>query len=46
VLPADLSLASSGGALHYRLGFAAIKRFPWLWAISKAFLVLAVKHGN
>jgi SAM-dependent methyltransferase len=46
VLPADLSLASQGSALHYRLGVAAIRRFPALWAVSKAFLVIAVKtHG-
>lgn len=45
VLPADLSLAAGGQALHYRLGVAAIKRFHWLWAVSKAFLVIAVKDG-
>jgi SAM-dependent methyltransferase len=45
VLPADLSLASNGQALHYKLGVAAIRRLPWLWAVSKAFLVVAVKHG-
>jgi SAM-dependent methyltransferase len=45
VLPADLSLAAGGAALHYRIGFEAIKRFPALWAISKAFLVIAVKRG-
>ncbi len=45
VLPADLALTASGAALHYRLGVALIERFPALWAISKAFLVIAVKHG-
>ena len=45
VLPADVSLADGGSALHYKLGIAAIQRFPALWAISKAFLVVAVKHG-
>jgi 2-polyprenyl-3-methyl-5-hydroxy-6-metoxy-1,4-benzoquinol methylase len=45
VLPADVSLAAKGGPLHYRLGIAAIRRAPWLWAISKAFLVIAVKNG-
>jgi SAM-dependent methyltransferase len=45
VLPADLSLAAGGRALHYKLGVAAIRRFPALWAISKAFLVVAQKHG-
>jgi 2-polyprenyl-3-methyl-5-hydroxy-6-metoxy-1,4-benzoquinol methylase len=43
VLPADLALTASGAALHYKLGAAAIQRFPLLWAISKAFLVIAVK---
>jgi SAM-dependent methyltransferase len=45
VLPANLSLADHGGALHYKLGVAAIRRLPALWAISKAFLVVAQKHG-
>ena len=45
VLPANLSLAANGQALHYKLGVAAIRRFPALWAISKAFLVMAVKRG-
>lgn len=45
VLPADISLAANGNALYYRLGVAAIKRFEWLWAISKAFLVIAVKNA-
>lgn len=46
VLPADVSLAANGQALHYRLGVAAIRRAPWLWAISKAFLVIAVKNDG
>ena len=45
VLPADVTLAANGGALHYRLGVAAIRRVPALWAISKAFLVIAVKNS-
>jgi len=44
VLPADVSLATLGRSFHYRLGVAAIRRFPWLWAISKVFLVIAVKQ--
>jgi 2-polyprenyl-3-methyl-5-hydroxy-6-metoxy-1,4-benzoquinol methylase len=44
VLPADVSLAMAGRSWHYRLGVAALRRFPWLWAISKAFLVVAVKR--
>jgi 2-polyprenyl-3-methyl-5-hydroxy-6-metoxy-1,4-benzoquinol methylase len=43
VLPADPSGTMGGTALHYRLGMAAIRRFPLLWTISKAFLVVAVK---
>lgn len=44
VLPADPSGTMGGTALHYRLGMAAIRRFPLLWSISKAFLVVAVKR--
>ena len=42
-LPADISLATCGSAWHYRLGVAAIRRCPWLWAISKALLVVLKK---
>ncbi len=44
VLPADVSLATLGRSLHYRLGVAAIRRWPWLWAVSKTFLVVGVKQ--
>ncbi len=43
VVPGDLSLTVEGPALHYRLGAALLKRLPWLWRISKGFLVVAVK---
>jgi 2-polyprenyl-3-methyl-5-hydroxy-6-metoxy-1,4-benzoquinol methylase len=43
VLPADLALTTTGNAWHYRLGVAALRRWPCLWAISKAFLVVAKK---
>jgi SAM-dependent methyltransferase len=43
VLPADLTDTVAGAPLHYRVGAAAIRRFPALWAISKAFLVVAMK---
>ena len=43
VLPADLSITVRGNAWHYRWGAAAIRRFPCLWAISKALLVIARK---
>jgi SAM-dependent methyltransferase len=45
VFPADLALTMAGNAWHYRLGLAAIRRLPALWAISKAFLIVAVKHA-
>ncbi|MBW0114999.1 class I SAM-dependent methyltransferase [Pseudonocardia abyssalis] len=44
-LPADLSLAEGGGSPVYRLGVAALRRFPQLWAISKAFLLVVQKAG-
>jgi 2-polyprenyl-3-methyl-5-hydroxy-6-metoxy-1,4-benzoquinol methylase len=43
VLPAHLELAAAGRSLHYRLGAAMIRRFPWLWVVSKALLVIAKK---
>ena len=43
VLPADVSLATCGSAWHYRLGVEAIRRLPWLWAISKALLIVVRK---
>jgi SAM-dependent methyltransferase len=45
VLPADVSLATSGNAWHYRAGVAAIRHCPWLWAISKALLVVVTKRS-
>lgn len=45
VLPSDVTLAMSGRSLHYRLGVALIRRLPFLWAISKSFLVIGVKTG-
>ncbi len=45
VLPADLSRTTTGSAWHYRLGAAAIRRCPFLWAISKALLVIVKKIG-
>lgn len=46
VLPADVSLAAGGDSWLYRYGIAAIRRWPWLWAISKAFLVVGVKRST
>jgi hypothetical protein len=45
VLPADVALTTAGGSWLYRTGIAAIRRWPALWAISKAFLVIVVKHA-
>ncbi|MFP5021067.1 class I SAM-dependent methyltransferase [Pseudonocardia phyllosphaerae] len=44
-VPGDVSLAEGGGSKLYSAGVAALQRFPALWAISKAFLVVAVKKG-
>lgn len=46
VLPSDVTLAMSGRSFHYRLGVELIRRFPFLWAISKSFLIVAVKKGE
>ncbi|MCL4201546.1 MAG: class I SAM-dependent methyltransferase [Pirellulaceae bacterium] len=45
VPPADISLAIGGASWRYRYGVAAIRRFPWLWVISKSLLVVAVKRN-
>lgn len=45
VLPADVTLAEGGGSPVYRWGVAALRRFPGLWTISKAFLIVARKAG-
>jgi len=42
-LPADPS-ATVGSSRLYGWGMAAIRRIPALWAISKAFLIVAVKR--
>ena len=44
VLPKNVELAAGGGRWYYRWGVAAIRKCPWLWSISKAFLVVAVKQ--
>ena len=43
VLPPNLLNTLGGDALHYRLGAALIRRFPFLWRVSKGFLVVAHK---
>jgi 2-polyprenyl-3-methyl-5-hydroxy-6-metoxy-1,4-benzoquinol methylase len=44
VLPADLSLTTLGRCHHYRLGAALLRRWSWLWPLSKAFLVIGIKE--
>lgn len=43
VLPGDPSATVARSPLHYRLGMRLLARCPPLWAISKAFVVVAVK---
>jgi SAM-dependent methyltransferase len=43
VLPADPGATVAGTPWHYRTGMALLRRFPSLWSISKALLVVAVK---
>lgn len=43
-LPANITLASKGGSLAYRLGARLIQLCPLFWIISKALLVVAVKR--
>lgn len=45
-LPASLEWTTAGAAWHYRAGVQMLKRCPWLWAISKAFLIVAKKPGT
>lgn len=40
-LPGDPTATKAGAPVHYRAGMAALGRVPALWAISKAFLVVA-----
>jgi len=44
-LPASLAWTTAGATPHYRLGVALLRRCPLLWAISKAFLIVAKKTG-
>lgn len=42
-LPADPAATMAGSPVHYRIGMKMLDRFPSLWTISKALLVVAVK---
>lgn len=46
VLPRVPGAAVAGHPVHYRVGMSMIRRFPSLWAISKALLVVAVKDDT
>lgn len=46
VLPGAPEATKLGLPLHYRLGIGLIKRFPALWWVSKALLVVAVKRAG
>lgn len=43
VLPSNVALATHGWSASYAFGVAAIRRFPRFWALSKVFLIIAVK---
>jgi 2-polyprenyl-3-methyl-5-hydroxy-6-metoxy-1,4-benzoquinol methylase len=43
VVPPNLLNTLGGNSLHYRLGAALLRRLPFLWRISKGFLVVAHK---
>lgn len=45
-LPADPAATHLGVPVHYRLGMAALLRAPWLWSISKSFLVVVKKRSH
>jgi 2-polyprenyl-3-methyl-5-hydroxy-6-metoxy-1,4-benzoquinol methylase len=45
-LPADPSATHAGNPLHYRLGMRLLRRMPFLWVISKSFLVVVKKNEN
>lgn len=45
-VPADISLANGGARATYRFGVEILRRFPQLWTISKAFLIIAKKRTS
>ena len=44
VLPGSPMATMAGAPAHYRWGMAALRRWPGLWAVSKALLVVARKR--
>jgi len=45
VLPGDPDATRAGTPAHYRLGMWLLRRYPSMWSISKALLVVAVKKA-
>lgn len=43
VVPRNLSNSMKGAVWYYRLGAAVLRRFTFLWPLSKAFVVVAIK---
>lgn len=46
VLPGDPSATKAGTPVHYRMGMWLLQRYPRMWSISKALLVVAVKESR
>ncbi|MBC5800147.1 MAG: class I SAM-dependent methyltransferase [Candidatus Eremiobacteraeota bacterium] len=44
VLPADLTLTQAGATPLYRCGASLLRRFPALWAVSKALVIVGSHH--
>jgi SAM-dependent methyltransferase len=44
VLPGDPTATKAGAPVHYRTGMWLLRRYPWMWSISEALLVVAVKE--
>ncbi|QDT98567.1 class I SAM-dependent methyltransferase [Gimesia aquarii] len=46
VVPEDVSTARLGQKLHYRFGVWLLRRFPFLWPVSKIFVVVIKKEAS
>jgi len=44
IVPPNLSNTMKGAVWYYRLGATLLRAAPWLWCISKAFVIVARKH--
>lgn len=45
VVPGNLANTMKGAVWYYRLGAVLLRKLPCLWAISKAFVIVAIKHS-